>query len=87
MALISFLGHADGVNKMGESIHSVKKDTEALLVAGREMVWKKKQKKMSVWSCLKTRMLYKTAHKDRQSVLRKCGTIRIFGNNLNGFHS
>jgi hypothetical protein len=57
------LGHADGVNKTGESIHTVKKDT-ALVVFGREIGLEANSEKIEYMVVSEPRMLYKMAHKD-----------------------
>ena len=45
-------------------IYTVTKDKDTLVVAGREIGLEVNVEKMSIWSCLEIRMLYKMTHKD-----------------------
>jgi hypothetical protein len=45
------LDYADGVNILGGSIHTIRKNTEALLIASKEQMLRK----LSTWSCLEIR--------------------------------
>ena len=51
-----FLVYADDVNIMGGSIHTIKKNTDALVAASKEMGLEVNADKISTWSCLQIRM-------------------------------
>jgi len=56
--LVHIIGdHADDVNILGRSVHSIKKNTEALVAASGEIGLEvNAEKKLSTWSCLETKM-------------------------------
>jgi hypothetical protein len=49
------LVYADGVNILGGSVHAIKKNTEALVVASKEIGLEVNAEKIT-WSCLAIRM-------------------------------
>jgi hypothetical protein len=59
----SALVYADDVNILGGSRHSIKKNTEGLIVTSKEVGVE--VRKLSTWSCLKIRMQDKSQHEDR----------------------
>ena len=60
------LVYADDVNMLGGSVHAVKENAEALVVAIKETGLEVKMLiKLSTWSCLETRMQTKSQCKDR----------------------
>jgi hypothetical protein len=50
------LVYANYVNILGRSIHTIKKNTEALVVASKEIGIEVNADKFSAWSCLEIRM-------------------------------
>jgi hypothetical protein len=50
------LVYADDVNLLGDNIDTIKKNTETSIEAGKKMVWKKAQRKLSICCCRVTRM-------------------------------
>jgi hypothetical protein len=46
----------DDVNNLGGSVHTIKKNAEALVVASKESGLVVTAKKLSTWSCLEIRM-------------------------------
>jgi hypothetical protein len=50
------LAYADDVNILGGSIHTAKKNTEALVAAGKEIGLEVSVGKKNTWSCLVIRM-------------------------------
>ena len=56
MVHISFLVYVDDVNILGGSVHTVKENTETLIVASKEIVLEVDADKLSTWSCLEIRM-------------------------------
>jgi hypothetical protein len=56
-----FVVYAADVNILGGSIHTIKKNTEALLVASKGIGLEVNVRKLSIWSCLKIRMQKKVA--------------------------
>jgi hypothetical protein len=51
-----FLVYADDVNIVGGSAHTIKKNTEVLVVASKENGLEVMKLKLSTWSCLEIRM-------------------------------
>ena len=51
-----FLIYADDVNILGGSVPTVKENTEALVVASKEIGLEVNADKLSTWSCLEIRM-------------------------------
>ena len=47
------------VNVFGGSIHTIRKNTEALIIASNEIGLEVNAEKLSVWSCLEIRTHYK----------------------------
>jgi hypothetical protein len=60
----------DDVNLLGENMNSIKKSTETLLDASKEVGLEFKQRKLNTCSCLDTRLQGKS------------GKVRIFGNDV-----
>jgi len=50
------LAYADDVNILGGSVHTVKENAAALMVASREIGLEVNADKLSTWSCLEIRM-------------------------------
>jgi hypothetical protein len=50
------LVYADDVNILGGSVHSIKNNTEDLVIASKEVGLELNAEKVSIWSCLKIRM-------------------------------
>ena len=50
------LVYADDVNMLGRSIHTIKKNTEALVLANQEIILTVKADKTNTWSYLEIRM-------------------------------
>jgi hypothetical protein len=50
------LVYADDVNILGGSAHAIKENTEALVVASKEIGLEVNAGKLSTWSCLAIRM-------------------------------
>ena len=50
------LVYADGDNILGGSVHTVKKKTDALVIASKESGVKEMLIKLSTWQCLEIRM-------------------------------
>ena len=48
--------HADDVNILGRSVHTIKKNTEALVAASEEIGLEVNAEKLSTWSCLEIKM-------------------------------
>jgi len=48
--------YADDVNILGGSVHTVKENAKALIVASKEIGLEVNADKLSTWSCLKNRM-------------------------------
>jgi len=55
--------YADDVYILGRSIHTVKKNTEALVVASKDIGLEVNAKKLNTWSCLKIRMQAEVQYK------------------------
>ena len=56
MVHISFLVYVDDVNILGRTVHTMKKNPEALVVASKEIGREVDTEKLSTWSCLEIRM-------------------------------
>jgi hypothetical protein len=50
------LVYVDDVNILGGSIHTVRKNTEALLITSKETGLEVNADKLSIWSCLEIRI-------------------------------
>ena len=55
--------YADDVNILGGSVRSIKKNTEALVVASKDIGLEVNAKKLNTWSCLKIRMQAEVQYK------------------------
>jgi hypothetical protein len=74
-----FLFYADGINILNGSVHTIKKNTEALAVPNKENGLEVILIKLSTWSCLEIRIKDKIDVNSFERVLR----VHVFGNNLN----
>jgi hypothetical protein len=50
------LVYADDVNILGGSIHAIRKNTQALVIANKEIGLEVNAERLSIWSCLEIRM-------------------------------
>ena len=78
------LVYADDVQILGGSIHGIKKNTEILAVASKEIGIEVNADKTTYMSNLKIRMLGKVTTYRLIINPLKGGTVQIFGKNLNG---
>jgi hypothetical protein len=55
--LVHIIGdHANDTNILGRSVHTIKKNTEALVIASKENGLEVNADKTTTWSCLEIRM-------------------------------
>ena len=57
------LVYADDINILGGSIHTIKKNTDALVVTSKETGLEVNVEKLSTWSCLEIRVQDKIIYK------------------------
>jgi hypothetical protein len=70
-----FLSYADDVNLLGYNIDTIKKDTETLIDASKEVGLE-----INVEKTKYPRLQKKLQHKISKQIIGKCVTVQIFGN-------
>ena len=78
------LTYADDVNILGESVHTIKENAEALVVAIKEIGLEVNADNLSSWSCLEIRVRDEVHNiKTGNSSFEKVAYFKYFCNNIN----
>jgi hypothetical protein len=77
------LAYADDVNLLGDNIDTIKKNTETLIDASKEVGLEKNVEKNKYMYMLSQEYKTRWGHKKSKQVIWKCVTVQIFGDDSN----